>query len=302
MNDDFQSAKNKLKKGISGKSGDEKLRDEAWVFYMNLKLNLKNAVEELCGLVEKNKGNIEIEKLVPNMLCWEDFNNKAIDVAIKSYLSSDENVELAVVLADCYDNNGNTDKALEILERHDPGLNPTVAIALANLYKEGDAERLQILRESYENNSNHERLVYCFARELLDHEEQKEALYLLDFLTANYSKKADYWGFLSNTCVSLGLYDKGMFACKKAEELTSSKSAWILHNIGNMLNTKGFHSEAISWLKKGLELDPESQYAHDRLSKAIISKEDQLDKYNELKKEGKNRLRTYEPVFIAVKT
>ena len=64
-----------------------------------------------------------------------------------------------------------------------------------------------------------------------------------------------------------------MTACKKAEELSKNREAWILHNIGNMLNNKGFYTEAIQYLNKGLKIDSASQYAHDRLSSTIKNKD-----------------------------
>ncbi len=297
IENDFKAATDKLSKGLSKKSGDEKLKDEIWLSFIKLKQNDKEGLKELCSFSKENVGNFEVESLVPQMLGWEDYHDKAIEIATASFEASNNCPKLATVLAECYTKNDDTNKAREILEDHNPNENSTVALALASTFTKGTQEKLKILIGSYENNANDEKLVFALARELQDKNKNKEALYLLDFLVFSHAKNDMYWGFLSNTCVDLNLYEKGMYACRKAEEISQSKSPWIIHNIGNMLNTKGFHSEAINWLKKGLEMDPESEYAHDRLAKALKSKEEQNEKYVQFRKEGKKSLRSID--FLA---
>lgn len=295
LNDDYESAKIKLEEGLTTKSGNEKLVDEAWIYFMKIKLNHSGSVDQLCMLASENSKNSEFVKLVTDMLSQEDYSIKAVEIADKLYLDTNCTLDSAIVLAGCHNNDGNLEGAIEILENHDPKGNPEIAIALAHLYDEGTDERIGILRDAYGCHANHEQLVYQLARELHDQNNYKEALYLLDFLTIKYVSNASYWGYLSNTCVALKLYEKGMFACKRAENLTESKSAWILHNIGNMLNTKGFYSEAINWLKKGLEIEPDSQYAHGRLAKALENKKKDQEEYVAIKQEGRKLLRNYTP-------
>ncbi len=56
---------------------------------------------------------------------------------------------------------------------------------------------------------------------------------------------------------------------------------------------KGFHTEGISWLNKGLDLERSSQYAHDRLAKAIKSQEEENKKYINICKEGRKLIRDF---------
>jgi tetratricopeptide (TPR) repeat protein len=91
----------------------------------------------------------------------------------------------------------------------------------------------------------------------------------------------------------LDLYDQAMIACREAEKLSEGKQSWIIHNIGNLLNNKGYYSEAISWLNKGMAIDPSSQYGHERLAGAIKSKDEEYKKYSEICKEGKILLKEY---------
>lgn len=295
LNDDFASAKDKLEKSIVGKSGSEKNIDQAWIYFMQMKLNHSGSVSQLCELADENIQDSDLIKLITNMLNWEDYSNKSVEIAEKFHTESDCDYSSAIVLSGCHVQNGDRDKAITLLKSHDPKENPEVALELADIFDEGTEERIRVLRDAYENHSNHENLVYNFSRELHEQELYKEALYLLDFLTINYPSNATYWGYLSNTCVALKQYEKGMFSCRKAEDLTESKSAWILHNIGNMLNTKGFYSEAISWLNKGLKIDIDSEYAHDRMAKALASKSKEHSTYVDLKNEGRKLLRNYVP-------
>ncbi|PKG83501.1 DNA-binding protein [Colwellia sp. 75C3] len=291
IKNDYKAATDKLKKGLSKINGDEKLKNEMWISFIKLKQNDKDGLLELCNFAKSNVGNFEVESLVPQMLYWEDYHDKSIEIATASYEASNSCPKLATVLAEAYDQNDDTDMAREILQKHNPDENPTVAMALASTFEKKSEDKLKILIGSYENNANDEKLIYALARELQDQNRNKESLYLLDFLVFNYPKSETYWGYLSNTCVDLNLYEKAMFSCRKAEELTESKSPWILHNIGNMLNNKGFHSEAIDWLKKAIKMEPESEYAHDRLAKALKSKDEQREKYIQYRKEGKKSLR-----------
>ncbi|SDZ19415.1 hypothetical protein [Nitrosomonas sp. Nm33] len=82
-----------------------------------------------------------------------------------------------------------------------------------------------------------------------------------------------------------------MTTCKKAEELSQSKKAWVIHNIGNMLNYRGLYTEAIATLQKGLTIETTDQYAHDRLAKAIKGKEEEEEKFHKFCKEGRNLIR-----------
>ena len=302
LNADYKSAIEKLEKEInkknnsSGEKQDSKEVNETWLSYLKLKINSSGALEALCQLIDKHSGNLEVEELIIRMLCWEDYNKKALELGNKAYLASGKSDQLGVVLAYCHEQNDNVEKSIELLNEHEPKTKPEVAMALADLYPDKSKVRLNILVESYENNPNNEDLVFKLAREFQENNMPKEALYLFDFLVSAHCKNSTYWGYLSNACVSLDLYEKGMSFCKKAEELSDSKSAWILHNIGNMLNNRGFYSEAITWLNKGIELDVESQFAYDRLTKAIKNKEEQTKKYSDLMKEGRKLLRNFEVI------
>jgi tetratricopeptide (TPR) repeat protein len=180
-----------------------------------------------------------------------------------------------------------------VLNDCDPSNNPDITIALSKL-TEKTSDALLILHAAYQNFPNHENLVYEFAKLLHDEKHFKEALYLYNFLTTKDSHNSNYFGYLGNACLSLNLNDYAMRSYKKAEELSESSESWILANIGNLLKHKGFYSEAIKSLKKSLELNDESEYAHDRLATALKSKEEENEKYANECKEGRKLLRSLE--------
>ncbi|UWH26264.1 hypothetical protein KW556_12640 [Aeromonas veronii] len=71
----------------------------------------------------------------------------------------------------------------------------------------------------------------------------------------------------------------------------NENDAWLLHNVGNLLKNKGFYSEAEVWLRKGLEIEPNSEYALDRLASVIKSKGEESKKLSVLCNEGKQLIR-----------
>lgn len=295
MERNFESAKNKLESIIKTKEDDDLLEYKAWYSYVNFTANQKNGFQELCNLAEAHENNLSLQKQIARMFLWERYNEKAIALVNKALTAHPNNSELIALLADCHKNNGDTDTAMNILNDSSISENPDIAIKLSDMYKEdGNIDKaISVIHSTYLNFPNNEAVIYSYSRLLEEQNRTKEALYLLNILTIDYPKNDVYWGHIANRCYELGLYDNAMRAYKKAEELSESKSAWILHNIGNIMNNKGFYTEAISWLSKGLELEHSSQYAHARLAEAIGNQEKENKKYKNFCKEGLRLLRNF---------
>jgi tetratricopeptide (TPR) repeat protein len=77
---------------------------------------------------------------------------------------------------------------------------------------------------------------------------------------------------------------------EEANKIADSKQAWIISNIGNLFSNRGFYSKAAGYLREAAQLDPDSEYAHDRLAGALKSKKEQLDRYDELIKLGRKEV------------
>ena len=286
---DYASAKKKLEQEIKTKEGEELLEDTAWLKYILFKLGQKNSLSELCAYASDNDDNLNILTLVPRFLLWEDYHYKAIEIIELALEKHPSDNDLIALKAQAYFTNDDDDKAIEILTSSSPSDNPTIAITLAEIHEElkNTDSALKVIDEAYKEHPNNELIMYKYARLLDESDRHKEAVYLLNSLTKSYPNSSTYWAYLSNSCLELDLYDKAMSTLRKAEELSEGKEAWILHNIGNLLRNKGFYSEAIGWLNKGLSINKDSEYAHDRLSSALKDKEKEQEKFLSACKEGR---------------
>lgn len=292
VSDNFLDAKEKLTTIMLEKKGDDLLRDEVWMSYINFKINEKEGLIELERLITKHVSNEKVVPQIMDVFLWEDYVEKAIELGETSLEKVESKNKILIKLGDCYKKNGDLVKALDLLKNFDPSNNPDITIALAEI-TEVKSEALLILHAAYQNFPNHEDLVYAFAKLLHEKEYYKEALYLHNFLINKDSESSTYCVLLGNACLSLNLNDKAMKYYKKAEEIAESPEPWIFQNIGNLLKNRGFYSEAIKSLKKGLELDDESEYAHDRLANSIKSKDEEHEKYTKQCKEGRKLIRDF---------
>lgn len=291
---DYVSAKEKLEKELTNKSGTDLIRDTAWFKYIQFKLDEKDGLDELYDYAKSSEVGMSVQRLILRFLTWEDYEEKAIELIDEILAENPSSTDLIAIKAECYSTNGEEEKAIGLLTNSNPDQNPSIAIELAEIYEKQDDldSALKILNKAYLSFPNNESLMYKYSRFLDDSGRYKEAVFLLNALTISDPKSVTYWGYLSNNCLQLDLYDKAMVVCKRAEKLAEGKEAWILHNVGNMLNNKGFYSDAIDWLNKGLNIDKDSQYAHDRLSSALKSKEKENEKFNDYCKEGRKLIRT----------
>lgn len=291
----YESAKDKLEKIKAGKSGDELLRDEVWLSYINFKIDDKIGLTRILELAETHVDNLVVQLTVPSLLLREDYTDKAIELINKSLTRFSNNSSLIILLSECHKKNGEISKATDLLINHAPSDNPEIAVALSEIHENNGELKsaINIIHSAYVNFPSNESVLYKYARLLVDCKRDKEGLYLLNSLKYNHPEKIEYWGYFSNCCLKLDLYDNAMVACKEAEELSQGKIAWIIQNIGNLFKNKGFYTESIQWLQKGIELDRSSEYAHDRLAGAIKSKQEENEKLINLCKEGLKLIRTY---------
>lgn len=292
FNADYVGARKKLKAEMESKSGEELLKDEAWMAYIDFKEDEVNGLDKLINLASENIESREVLSTVSYILSWEKHYDQALDIANLALEKFGNDAELLVLKADHLSSINEKEKAISLLSDSTYATIPAVAIALSEIYEGDDLDQaIDVIHSSYSKYPGNKKVAYKYARLLQEKGCHKEALYLLNFLCVNDPKDITYLGYLSNTCLQLNLYDKAMINLKEANALAKEKQAWLLHNIGNLLNNKGFFSESEKWLRKGIEIDPSSEYAHDRLSKAIKSRNEQSDKYSALCKEGQSLIR-----------
>lgn len=291
----FSSSREKLQEAMKEKEGKELLEYTIWMAYIDFKEDPTNGLDNLLKLAKSNQESASSLRRIISLLKLEKYNDAALEllkIAIEKFPSE---MKFLVLKSECLDSEGDREEAISVLSESGALDNPTIAIALAALH-ESDKETekaIKCIDRAHKKYPNNRQVMYKYARLLQDVNRDKEALYLLNELTKEYPQEVAYWGYLSNMCVQLDLYDRAMFYCKKALELSEEKEAWILHNIGNMLNNKGFYCEAVEWLNKGLKIEPASEYAHDRLAGALKSKSDELTRFIDLCNEGRLLLRKY---------
>lgn len=293
---DYAAAISKLDARLPNLSGDELLKNQAWHAYINTKINEKQGVSSLLELATTSKDKSDIQQLVFQMLAWAGYEEKAIELAENSLTQTASDNALLVLIAEFHVRLGDSDNAIGVLSSKSPENNPALALALLKIYKENNEYDKAILlaNAAHLNAPGDEPLMYHFARLLQEQNRNKEALYLLNKLIESNPNNSTYWGYFSNGCLSLELYDKAMVACKKAVDLSGRNEAWLLNNVGNMLNNKAFYSDAISWFNEALAIDSTSQYGHDRFSKAIKNRDEENEKFKAICLEGRKLVRDFQ--------
>lgn len=287
---EFSVARKKLNSLKKGEKGEKALVFDLWLKYIDLKENEVTGLDHLINFIKSNVTVLKLQTLGARMLMWEKYEEISLEVLEHACVELKNDPALLVIKSECLNSLGNKDGAISLLLENVEDI--TISIALAELYeKDNISKALEVINKAYKSFPSNKPLVYKYARLLQMEENDKEALYLLNYLTAECPDKALYWGHLSNTCFKLDLYDKAMLASKKAIELSKHKEAWLMLNIGNMMNFKGFYTEAIEWLNKGLKIDDTSDYAHERLSQALKSKNKQNDEFTNMCRDGRIALR-----------
>lgn len=97
-------------------------------------------------------------------------------------------------------------------------------------------------------------------------------------LAEQFPTEATYRSMLGNCYLSMELPDQAMIEYRKANELAQEKQGWIIANIGNLLNKQGFYADAIKMLQRATVLEPNSDYAHQRLASALTNHEEERKK------------------------
>ncbi|TRO12527.1 DNA-binding protein [Ectopseudomonas mendocina] len=286
----YKAARDKLEKIIETISDpEEKEQHRVWILYSHLKESSPLALQQIKQHALQHKDYLKVQIAACRTLKWQHYIDDALEIIDRTLLEHPDNIDLITAKAECLKNQGQSDAAIATLCSLPFDETPQIAIALAEHYEEeGDIEKAnQHLHISFMKNPSIESISYKYAKALQDLERHKEAAYIFDRLTRDHPQNSTYWGYLSNSCLRLNLYDLAMTYCKKAIELSEHQESWLFHNIGNMFNHKGFYNEAIEWLNKGLAIDSSSEYGHLRFAEALQSKTKERKTYDSAIKEGR---------------
>jgi tetratricopeptide (TPR) repeat protein len=173
--------------------------------------------------------------------------------------------------------------------------NSRMALDLSDLYIKKDKfeEARDILEDSLKTNRRDKALLKKYASLLEDHFDMQQALVQYNRLLGLDPDNTEYLTLRANIYLQLDLNDLAMRDYKKANLSAEGKQAWILGNIGNLYKNRGLYHDAIDYLKKAIELDPESEYAHNRLSETIKRKDAEGKKLDLILKEANKTLIAY---------
>lgn len=290
----YDIAIQKLRESVGAEEGMSEDKVEVWIAYCEFKKNQTTGLRQLSEVSKKFPKEVEAQALIASFLRTEKLIDKATELIESLPVDVKDHPAIRVALAECHASNQDDEKAIELLSKSDPQLNPDVALCLANLQEEKDdkAEALKTVVSSYANHQRHIELRYKLARLAMDEGYNEIALFLLDELSKENPGSPDYLGYLGNCCVALDLPDQAMQAYKKAEGVASeSGRSWIISNIGNIYFARGLPSEAIKHLDRSIELDKSSGYAYDRLSRSIKLKDEEQKSMSKKRKEGLQKLR-----------
>lgn len=289
----YDAAKSALQKNLESESGDDALNTQAWMKLCDIKAG-RGKIDDLVDFAHEHPTSPAIYASVGNIFRFEGYISKAIDLLLDAQKKWPKNERVASSMARCRVAEADSAGAVAELLNVTPENSPSLALQLAEVYEADDkpADALKIVQRCYEKNPTHEKLRYKYAR-LAVSKSPEIAACLLDELTRDDHKSVEYWGYLANACFDLSLFDKALYAYRRAQELVKEddSSQWIVSNIGNLLNNKGLHTEACAYLEKAVKYEPHSDYAHERLSSALKKKAAEEREFQKKCLEGRRQLR-----------
>uniref|UniRef100_A9A6G6 Tetratricopeptide domain protein n=1 Tax=Methanococcus maripaludis (strain C6 / ATCC BAA-1332) TaxID=444158 RepID=A9A6G6_METM6 len=277
------------------KNANNKLPHEMWIAYCDFKLDKFKGIEELDKLLNENMGNIEVNKFISDIYSRENYLDKSISILKNARKKFDNDPSLITRQANILKRTEGLNQALTFLEDNKEKNSASIDLLIYYylLEKKEDEKARKYIHSIYQKFPNNDQIKYRYARLAIDRRENEIALYLLDNLTKKYPENPDYWAFLGNCAIFFDYNDLALSAYKKAEELTNSQQSWIVGNIGNVYNNRGFYSEAIEYLKRAIDLDKDDDYAYDRTSSAIKNRSKEKEKIKESCAQGQKLLNEY---------
>jgi tetratricopeptide (TPR) repeat protein len=295
----YAEARQRLEREAKGKTGEDAAEDEAWMYYCDLKLDERDGLAKLIALSKSRADSIRTQKAISLVLRLENYSDRAIQLLNDLPSTVKDTPEIKIALSACYASVDDTERALAIFDQHTADSEPLVALHMAGILegKERKPEAMQVVHSSYLANPNHKELRYKYALLAQDQGEEAIALYLLNELTRDFSDKDEFWGYLGNSCLALGMHDRALVAYRLAEKLTGThEGGWIVGNIGNLFSNLQLPSEGIPYFETVLKNDLKTEYANEKLAGALKKRDEKLKEYNLRCAEGKQKIRARDKV------
>lgn len=254
------------------------------------KLDFENGVSYLEQVIDQHPDKeFPYNQLARIFLKKERYDDciTTIDRGVKR-LSQHDYLEL--IRAECMENLGRYDEAIETINNtiNQGKEKPAYYTTLARIFARSDKDAGELCFErglkAFPENKN---MLTSYAETLMDNGKSKEALHKYLILTDIDPGNPQHQGYLGNVYLDLDLTDKALEAYEQANKISDGSLAWIIANIGNLYLHQGLYTKAIEYLKEALILDPDSEYAHLRLSATIKSKTEKDNEEKTLREEGR---------------
>ncbi len=267
---------------------------ESWLASAKYKSNPKIGKKSFKEVIAKYPNSYRpyvrfSDDLIERNLCPDALN------ILDSGLPKVENkVPLINAKAECLQAMGRKEEAVNLLRQAITQFkdNPDAYINLADYYIDSEKyiEARLCLEEGLLIIIGNKPLVEKYARLLYNHIEKKLALIPFNELIELEPANPTYLTLRANIYLELDLNDHALRDYKRANEITESKESWIIANIGNLHQNRGLYREAIENLQLALKLDPESQYAHNRLASSMKLRDEEVTELSKIIKEIKEQL------------
>jgi tetratricopeptide (TPR) repeat protein len=271
------------------------LEKEVWLAYCKLNTNEIEGYTLIDKLLKENSENSGLHNSVSLILAWYKDYDKAYEILNDAISRFEDNSKIVVKLAELYKENHDEELAEELLLKYSNTNKIDIMLEYFDLLESQKRliEARDIIHRAYILKPKDEKIRFLYAKLAIDINENEVAIFLLDSLVKEFPSNISYLGYLSNCSINLMLYDIGMTMCKKANELAEEKQDWLILNIGNMLKNKGFYTESNIYFERGLELNKNSDYGHDRLSASLKYIQEEKDKAKKMISDGKKKLKEY---------
>jgi tetratricopeptide (TPR) repeat protein len=269
----YAEAKQLLDVKKQNETGDSRAISEGWIAYSDLKLSAPRALERMLELAKQHSKQRAVLVFLAAVLRSEQHFQQAIEVLNTADNSIKHDPDIAVALADALAESGDKLQALASLPSNAEAI-PELAVKKSELLEGmGQIEdALRVICRAYYATPTDEAIRFRFSRAADAAKKYEISAFLLNKLTKDFPKKSNYWGYLGNVCMNLGLYDQALIAYRAGTGCTDTSVQWIFANIGNLLSNKELGAEACTYLEQVIKIEP-TQYAYERYATALKKRE-----------------------------
>jgi len=287
---DYDKALEILEEDLNSEHDDEKRNKTIGLIgHIKLEKDNKKGVEYFEEALKQPQGKSEVYRWYA--LSYYDRNkyDQAMNIIKRGIGSNPGAFFLHNLFADCLVRQSREIEAVEFLFeqlKQDPEI-PTLYAKIAEILSEMGKNELarDCCRLGIKHCPDDTSLLEKYGSILSEMDDYKEAMFVYLRLTEKKPEEAEFWVLLGNQYLMLSFNDLALEAYKKGNKLGKESNEWIISNIGNLMNNRGFYTEGASYLKQGISIEPNSQYAHERLAQALKEAKDEVKKRDALEKE-----------------